>query len=108
MPCPLCGGTRSLAALARLDVFEAFYFNPLVAAVVIIVVVAAIRGIIGHGDWAERARFRAMIFGPRVRLFIGLGLVFANWSYLYLRVCSVDAGRHLELVMSAALYSMAP
>jgi len=28
--CPLCGGTRCVSALSRLDLAEAFYYNPLV------------------------------------------------------------------------------
>ena len=30
--CPLCGGTRCVGALARLDLGEAIYYNPLVVA----------------------------------------------------------------------------
>jgi len=32
LPCPGCGVTRSLAALARLDLLQAFLMNPMVAA----------------------------------------------------------------------------
>jgi hypothetical protein len=31
VPCPTCGGTRALLALARLDPAAALYWNPLVA-----------------------------------------------------------------------------
>lgn len=41
--CPLCGGTRCVAALVRLDFAEALYYNPLVIAALIVLAYFYIR-----------------------------------------------------------------
>lgn len=83
VPCPTCGGTRALVALAGLDVGAAFAWNPLVtlaaAAFVLGGLVALVLAARGRGvaDVAPR---------PWLRAFAALALA-ANWAYV------VAAGR---------------
>lgn len=85
LPCPGCGATRSLAALAQLDVLRAFSMNPLVA------LVAAAAPALVPGAWLD-ARFN---HGRAVRRVIRfccdrkftwllVALVVINWAYLLL------------------------
>jgi hypothetical protein len=80
VPCPTCGGTRALLALARLDVGAALAWNPLVTLGVAVFVVgglvALVRGLRGQGvpdapppRWAGAAT--------------GLALM-ANWAFVVL------------------------
>lgn len=71
LPCPTCGATRSLAALARLDLLQAIRFNPLV--------------ILGGGVALAAFLFRhkaPWIARRGLALFIGAFLL--NWIYLLL------------------------
>ncbi len=53
VPCPTCGATRALLALARLDVPAALLWNPLVTLVIVVFVagglVALVRALAGKG-----------------------------------------------------------
>lgn len=82
--CPSCGGTRSLAALARTDVAEAFAWNPLVAALALGILAAAglwlaDRAMTG-GRLAKAAARRVRWSGGTARV-VAL-LVVINWIYL--------------------------
>ena len=80
LPCPLCGSTRSLAAVAQLHWAEALAYNPLVVAV-------------GAGwsawfaawafnrSWAERWAARSWRMVCKRPWVLGL-VVLANWLYL--------------------------
>jgi len=85
-PCPLCGGTRALAALAEGRLADAFGFHPLAAAAAC---AAALRGLWGcarallgkpTGNLPLRARLKPFLTW---RLFVALLL--ANWLFLLLR-----------------------
>lgn len=80
VPCPTCGGTRALLALARLDAFAALAWNPLVTLAVavffgggLVALVRALRGLGVPDDaplrWAGAAA--------------GLALA-ANWAFVVL------------------------
>lgn len=78
IPCPLCGGTRSVVLLSRFEFQEALAMNPLVTV-----------GIIGAILWLfvspllqQRARF---VFPPAKGRGVGwvvLVLTLSNWVYL--------------------------
>jgi hypothetical protein len=82
IPCPTCGGTRAIAALAAGRVGDALAANPLVA--------AGCLALAGWAVWGVAAtlvpRWRVTVEAPprlgRRLLWIGLGLVAANWIYL--------------------------
>ena len=78
LPCPTCGATRALLALARLDPVAALAWNPLVTLAVLAFlaggVVALLRAFGGHGvpdgpppRWAGAAAALALA---------------ANWAYV--------------------------
>jgi len=78
LPCPFCGGTRSVVLLSRFEFQQAFAMNPLVTV-----------GILG----ALLGLFIVPLLRPRVRLVFplakgrGVGwvtgvLIFINWVYL--------------------------
>ena len=79
VPCPTCGGSRALEALARLDVAHAFRWNPLVAACLVSFVlgglVAGSLALVGRGI-REPARYPAWL---RIAL---VGLLALNWAWL--------------------------
>lgn len=79
LPCPTCGGTRALVALARLDAASAFRSNPLVAAGSVSFVLgglaAGFLAVLGRGI-REPARYPAWL---RVSLAV---LVALNWAWL--------------------------
>lgn len=75
VPCPFCGGTRALAAMAIGDFRRAFEWNPLVAA----------------GFWAGLVSCVALLVGggraasiDRVPKWLVVALLAANWVYLML------------------------
>ncbi len=68
VPCPFCGGTRALAALAALEVRQAVAFNPL--------------AVLGLALWPFALKHRdARWLWP-----VGSALLLANWLYLWLRL----------------------
>lgn len=84
-PCPGCGGTRSLAALAHFEVGEALAWNPLVAAIAVLAIAAAGVFLLDHvlaRGWLARRWDGGIRFSPALR-WIALALVVANWIYLF-------------------------
>lgn len=85
LPCPGCGATRSLAALAQFDLLRSFLLNPLVS------VVAMAAPLAVPGAWFD-ARFNRGRTANNVARFCRsrgftqalVGLVVVNWSYLLL------------------------
>ena len=69
LPCPGCGGTRALAALAQLRFAEALFFNPLIVLSLAAVLLAPF--------------FKVQIsqWGRGASVTIGIA-VFLNWLYL--------------------------
>lgn len=85
LPCPLCGGTRSLLAWSRLDLVSALAANPLLFVVCAGIIAAAARwvaGVRGHSQLAARARAWSRGRGARVALGAAVAL---NWLYLLAR-----------------------
>jgi hypothetical protein len=82
VPCPTCGGTRSLLALLRCDLPTALRFNPLFTlgcvALTIWVAAVAIDSLFG-GRFMDRVS-KAGKRWPLGR--IAIGLVALNWLYL--------------------------
>ena len=82
IPCPMCGSTRSLAAISHLELTQAMAFNPLTAA-----------ACLGASAWVVAAGI-ARCAGAELRISLGqrmaglpwwriaLGLALANWIYL--------------------------
>ncbi len=81
IPCPTCGSTRALCALARGRIVASVAHNPLVVAV----------GVLGLGWLAARVGF-----GRRVKVSLGVqerraawllaaALLLANWAYVVVR-----------------------
>jgi len=85
LPCPTCGGTHALAALAGGHFVEALRFNPLVT--------LAVAGVVAAG---AASLFRLAARQPALRLTLtrreelaarggALALVALNWAYLIAR-----------------------
>lgn len=78
LPCPTCGGTRALLALARLDPVSALAWNPLVALAAAVFLagglVALVRALRGRGVADVPAR-------PWLRAAAALALA-ANWAFV--------------------------
>lgn len=78
LPCAFCGGTRCLRALGHLHFTEAFWFNPLVTVGVFVATACAVSSTL-----APRSFYRVI---HRIKmlplLWIGLGLVAANWIFV--------------------------
>lgn len=73
LPCPSCGGTRSMAALAQLDLLGAVTFNPAVPFIGALVLLLVIR------DAWRGGQFR---FERAPRLWIYAAIFAINWAYL--------------------------
>jgi hypothetical protein len=71
LPCPTCGTTRSLAALAAFDVIESLRFNPLV-------LLGSLAALTAYG---LRDRFSAL---RQLGLPLFVGALLLNWLYLLL------------------------
>ena len=83
VPCLTCGGTRSLTAVAHLDLAAAFLMNPLVA---LAGLAAAAYVVHAAGVWALGwPRWRPSVSSPRARRLLRIaviGAVLLNWTYL--------------------------
>jgi uncharacterized protein DUF2752 len=86
LPCPACGGTRALAALALGNLRQSLAFNPLVSL-----------GTLGILAAAGASLARRLAGGPAIRLLLSprdhrllrifsLLAIGANWSYLLLHL----------------------
>jgi hypothetical protein len=83
VPCPTCGSTRALVALARIDLGAAFGWNPLAASAVILFVAG---GIAALGVALVGGEVSAPRPTPALRAVLALTIA-ANWAFL------VAAGR---------------
>lgn len=84
-PCPTCGATRSLAALAQGDLAAALSFNPLVATVAMFSIAAGAVSVAGRLSRVELPTPRPQpALQPLLRAG-AVGLVLANWAYLILQ-----------------------
>lgn len=84
VPCPLCGSTRALLALAQLDFAAAFRFNPLFAivcaGVLLVFTVSLVERCLAR-DWVARAKARLRWLPLKTVLLVVLAM---NWVYLFL------------------------
>lgn len=84
IPCPACGSTRSLLAWTHLEPINAFLFNPLFFLICLGVIawalLRAMERITGRSLLSRWEGFIERL--PALR--IALGLLVANWVYLYL------------------------
>lgn len=71
LPCPTCGSTRAMLALARLDLLEALRLNPLIASLMILAPALIVV--------ASRARPNV---SPSLAAAVILAGVALNWVYL--------------------------
>lgn len=77
IPCPTCGGTRAMIALARFDLPRAFEMNPLVALCGLLAALYlfhAIRVLFTRNPWRPEL--------PRMMRYVVIGAIAANWVYL--------------------------
>jgi hypothetical protein len=81
LPCPTCGGTRGVLAIAGGHVLDGFGFNPLLFAV--LVIVAA--DLLGRVIFARRLRLTASQRERKILWLSLLALIAINWAYLMLR-----------------------
>ncbi|MCS6860063.1 MAG: DUF2752 domain-containing protein [Abditibacteriales bacterium] len=83
IPCPGCGSTRCLMALARFDMAEAFRLNPMVFTAFVLLIGWLLLWTADqylHRQWAVRVSKRIQ----RLPLAVIIPLiVVANWIYLY-------------------------
>jgi hypothetical protein len=83
IPCMTCGGTRTLALLARGNLAGALAMNPLVAAAFFVLVPWALADLV---LWT-RGRSLGLNLGPRARsvaVVSGVVVLVVNWGYLIL------------------------
>lgn len=82
VPCPLCGGTRTLKSIAEFDLTAAIQFNPLVLVTFALVMVWAVwkllERILGTRFFRDGSRTVAKL--PLA--FIVFGALLLNWIYL--------------------------
>lgn len=88
LPCPTCGGTRALMALARLQWHEALVLNPLVTSAAVLwgplMLAFALPARSARRSPAEPA---LRLFGTSAGRLIFIAMIAANWAYL------ISAGR---------------
>ena len=84
-PCATCGGTRSAVALLGLDPATAWFMNPLVTVLLVLLPIWAIwRFTIGRG-------YQLPLSARRSLLVIGLVALAANWIYVIRYQKEIDA-----------------
>jgi len=79
LPCPTCGSTRAVLALARLDLAGAVVLNPLAAAAAIVFVAGGL--IAAIAALAGRPLREPQRYPPAARIAL-LAAVAANWVWL--------------------------
>jgi len=79
LPCPTCGSTRAVLALARLDLAGAVALNPLAAAGALVFLAGGL--IAAIAALAGRPLREPQRYSPVARLAL-LGAVAANWVWL--------------------------
>ncbi len=83
IPCPTCGGTRSVAHLARFDLVGAWTMNPLVTAAVLVVVPWALAD---AWLWTRGKALDLTVSPPAAAVLrvLAVAAVLGNWLYLLL------------------------
>lgn len=83
IPCPTCGGTRSVAHLVRLDLAGAWAMNPLVTAVILVLVPWALAD---AWLWTRGKALDLTVSPPvaAVLRVLAVATVLGNWLYLVL------------------------
>ena len=82
LPCPLCGGTRAMQAVADLDFVSALKWNPLVCATVVFVIARVLLEM-SNGIWGATPGRRFRLWVSRQPRALPLAMiVIANWAYL--------------------------
>jgi phosphate/sulfate permease len=82
IPCPFCGGTRSLVAWSQLDLARAFILNPLVSLLCCAAIVWFVLWLV---DRRRKGALRAALRRRLERLrfwWVVLALMALNWIYL--------------------------
>jgi hypothetical protein len=80
-PCLTCGGTRCVVSLYNFDIAKAFFYNPLVAAVLISMVfscIVIVAGLISGNSLKVKIDHRAV----RAIRFIAIAGILLNWTFL--------------------------
>ena len=81
IPCPTCGGTRSLAALSGFNIESSFYYNPLVMLGIMTLILfslAVLMGII----LKRRVRLSFSDIEKKLIRYSILFAIIANWAFL--------------------------
>ena len=83
IPCPTCGGTRSVAHLARLDLAGAWAMNPLVTVLVLVLVPWALAD---AWLWTRGKALDLSFSAPAAAVLrvLAVAVVLGNWLYLVL------------------------
>lgn len=83
IPCPTCGGTRSVAYLARLDLAGAWAMNPLVTVLVLVLVPWALAD---AWLWTRGKALELSFSAPAAAVLrvLTVAVVLVNWLYLVL------------------------
>jgi Protein of unknown function (DUF2752) len=82
LPCPTCGATHAVVALAHLDPISAFGANPLVAAACLIFLAGGL--LAGASALAGRPLREPRYDRPAARV-VALAAIAANWAWVILR-----------------------
>jgi hypothetical protein len=79
LPCPTCGTTRCLSALAHFHLAEAFWFNPLILISVFVIAFWFMASLLLPAPIFERFKSSLSLL-PLLK--IGVALLILNWIYL--------------------------
>ena len=83
IPCPTCGGTRSLAALSGLNIGDSFFYNPLVMSGILGLILFSLAYCLGI-IFKKRAQITLLILEKRLIRYTIIFTIIANWAYLIL------------------------
>ena len=81
IPCPTCGGTRSLAALSGLNIGDSFFYNPLVMLGVFGLLLFSLAYCLGI-IFKKRAQITFSIIEKRLIRYTIIFTIIANWAFL--------------------------
>jgi hypothetical protein len=81
IPCPTCGGTRSLAALSGLNIGDSFFYNPLLMSGVFGLIFFSLAYCIGI-IFKKRALIAFSTIEKRLIRYTIIFTIIANWAFL--------------------------
>lgn len=81
IPCPTCGGTRSLAALSGLNIGNSFFYNPLLMTGVFGLIIFSLAYFLGI-IFKKRAQITLSIIEKRLIRYTIIFTIIANWVFL--------------------------